>query len=495
MGFSLPECTQVFHELEHILPGGWIQKIHQPFSHTLTLDIRIPGETLTLLISVDSGTSRFHVTQHQYPHPSTPLPFCQFLRSHLQGGKIVSLAQEPNDRIIYFHIIKSHKPYTLVIALIGRNANVFLLDAQGKILRTQKASHRQIGDIFTPPEKKSSVIPTSMSENVLHLDQQTVLPERSLSNQDDKFFTKYPTSSMIARRFQQIEEQRNFDSRHRHYLGQLRKQLKQAKAKLKGLQEDVSKVEQYREYGRYGELLKGVIPELQKGQQTISLTDYYDPALPTLTIPLDPEKSPTKNMEAYFRKYQKFLGAQQHLLPRIDNQKTLILKLEHEVQAMEKGEIDITGNIQPTPTPASSMKIKSSKGKSSPSRGYRTYISSDGKPILVGKTAKDNDYLTFKVGKPDDLWLHARGQPGSHVLVRLDKGETVPHETLKDAATLTLWFSDLRKSGKGEVIHTLRKFVKKAKGQKPGAVHVTREKTFWVEVKQDRLNRLKGDTP
>ncbi len=83
----------------------------------------------------------------------------------------------------------------------------------------------------------------------------------------------------------------------------------------------------------------------------------------------------------------------------------------------------------------------------------------------------------MKVANPDDLWLHARGTPGSHVVVRLDKGATVPPETLKDAATLTLWFSELRKSGKGEVIYTLRKFVKKAKGHKAGTVMVEREKS------------------
>ena len=112
----------------------------------------------------------------------------------------------------------------------------------------------------------------------------------------------------------------------------------------------------------------------------------------------------------------------------------------------------------------------------------------------MGKTAQDNDALTFKVGKANDLWLHARGTPGSHVIVRLDKSAQTPHETLKDAATLALWFSDLRKSGKGEVIYTLRKFVKKAKGQKAGSVIVSREKSIWIEVKEERLQRLKGES-
>jgi hypothetical protein len=70
----------------------------------------------------------------------------------------------------------------------------------------------------------------------------------------------------------------------------------------------------------------------------------------------------------------------------------------------------------------------------------------------------------------------------------------LPPETLKDAATLTLWFSDLRKSGKSEVIYTLRKFVKKGKGFKPGSVKVEREKSLWIESKEDRLKRLKGES-
>ena len=231
---------------------------------------------------------------------------------------------------------------------------------------------------------------------------------------------------------------------------------------------------------------------MRKGQEAATLTDYFDPALPTLTLTLDPAKDPVRNMEDYFRKHHKYLGAQEHLLPRIETQQQTVAKLEDQVTRIEQGNVEpefspkTTKNLQPLPTP------RPSKIRPAPAQGYRTYMSADGISILVGKTAKDNDHLTFKVGKPDDLWLHARGTPGSHVIVRLDKGQTVPHETLKDAATLTLWFSDLRKSGKGEVIYTLRKFVKKAKGQKPGAVQVIRDKSIWIECKEDRLERLKG---
>jgi len=112
--------------------------------------------------------------------------------------------------------------------------------------------------------------------------------------------------------------------------------------------------------------------------------------------------------------------------------------------------------------------------------------------IYVGRNARENDELTFGVAKSDDLWLHARGTPGSHVVVRLEKGIDPPPETIRDAATLALLYSDLKKSGKGDVIYTRRKWVKKAKGQAPGAVIVTQEKSLHVSLEKKRLDALKA---
>jgi predicted ribosome quality control (RQC) complex YloA/Tae2 family protein len=81
--------------------------------------------------------------------------------------------------------------------------------------------------------------------------------------------------------------------------------------------------------------------------------------------------------------------------------------------------------------------------------------------------------------------------PGSHVVVRLEKGANPPPETMKDAATLALLYSDLKKSGKGEVIYTRRKHVRKAKGRPPGTVTVTQEKALHLQLDRARLDRLK----
>ena len=485
MALKLSDIDAVVAELQPTLVGGWIQKIHQPQTMALTLDIRSPGASVTLYISVEPRFARLHLTSKKYQNPPSPPPFCQFLRSHIEGGRIEAITQEPGDRIIYMKIAKGEKSFILVIALLGNRANVLLLNKHKILLQSLKESRFKIGERFTPPTKKDSPSP----QPTPHSRMETIAePQRN-----GTFAKQYPVSAAWEIIYEKKENEENQKLLHDQHLAQIRKTLKGAQSKLRTLQEDFKKAERYCEYARYGELLKSTLHDLRKGQETANLTDYYDPALPTLTLPLDPAKDPVQNMEDYFRKYKKYLGAQEHLLPRIALQEQKVEKLKQQLTQIEQGIIDpdyppkIAKKPQLPPSP------RPSKVRPAPAQGYRTYTSADGIAILVGKTAKDNDHLTFKIGKPDDLWLHARGTPGSHVIVRLEKSQSVPHETMKDAATLTLWFSDLRKSGKGEVIYTLRKFVKKAKGQKPGAVQVTRDKSMWIECKEERLERLKGN--
>jgi predicted ribosome quality control (RQC) complex YloA/Tae2 family protein len=508
MALSLSECESTVGELNRALVGGFIQKIHQPRLLTLTLDVRTPGQTNTLLVRVEPRFARLHLTSQKFENPPTPPPFCAFLRSHVEGGRIVEISQEPGDRIVSITIVKAEQVCVLVIALTGNQANVHVLNEGKLVLLSLRESRVKVGEPYTPPTLRAgrpqeAPSPPAMygkvppGETVTHREGDMSEPLSEASTQGKGAFGKmFPVSAELDARYGQQEQEEGKDSIHEQQLAQVRKALKHAKRKIQALQEDFKKTERFREYARYGELLKIHLHEIKKGQETIAIVDYYDPALPTLTLPLDPAKDAVWNMEDYFRKYHKFIGAQEHLQPRVDQAQQEVARLEANLAQLEQGIVDPDFSPKPRKTPGSSVTsgTRISKSRPAPAQGYRTYTSADGLSILVGKTAKDNDHLTLKVANPDDLWLHARGTPGSHVVVRLEKGATVPPETLKDAATLTLWFSDLRKSGKGEVIYTLRKFVRKGKGFKPGSVTVEREKSLWIELKEDRLNRLKGGT-
>jgi len=111
----------------------------------------------------------------------------------------------------------------------------------------------------------------------------------------------------------------------------------------------------------------------------------------------------------------------------------------------------------------------------------RRYRSSDGYEVVVGRSARDNDQLTFKVARPNDLWLHAGDYPGSHVIVRNAKREEVPHRTIIEAAQLAAKFSQASKDSKVTVHYTPRKFISKPKGAAPGLVRMSSFRSITVE--------------
>ena len=477
---SLDDVNAVLTEMAPACVGGFIQKIQQPTPDTIILFLRRPGRSLSILLSAHSQYGRVHILSQKVSSTQTPPSFCQYLRAHLSGAKIHRLAQTPQDRIVWFELKKSEHVFFLVVALIGRSANIFVLDDKTTVLRSLKASRQLVGQPFT-------LVPCPWT---------TEIPQESFSPIQDTDEMRFPVSERIESS-QSLSERNAWieDQRHQQIV-HLRKHVKKLQRRITKLTQDFEKVGAYREYGRYGELLKNHVSALGRGQKHITVVDYFDEKLPELTLPLNPEKDGPENLKDYFAKHGKFAGAQKNLVPRLEETKNELGKLQNELQELESGKVPdsiqsrrlISGSAQSVPPPQDPPRSGLKRQTAIP---YRQFYSKDGQAIMVGKTAKDNDAVTFKVSKPDDLWLHARGTPGSHVVVKLEKKQQVPPETLKDAATLALFYSDLRKSGKGEVIYTLRKNVRKPKDAKPGAVTVTQEKSLWVFVDQARLDRLK----
>jgi predicted ribosome quality control (RQC) complex YloA/Tae2 family protein len=130
------------------------------------------------------------------------------------------------------------------------------------------------------------------------------------------------------------------------------------------------------------------------------------------------------------------------------------------------------------------------RAKAAPRRPYIEYVGAGGGKILVGRGAADNDRLTTKVARPHDLWMHARGVTGAHVVVPLVKGAQCPPELLVDAATLAVHHSDARGSDFAEVTWAERRYVRKPKGSPAGRVAVDREKVLALGADPARLRRL-----
>jgi predicted ribosome quality control (RQC) complex YloA/Tae2 family protein len=472
MALSAGQIRTVLAELNPALTGAWIQKIFQPTAQTLLLETRARGQTLVLLLSVAPATARLHIQHAKLPNPPTPPPFCQYLRAHLQGATIEGFEQINADRIVRIRLTSREGSCSLLAEFTGRRTNLLLLDAQDRIQAALNREQDRAGRLYAPPPAR-----TASESNA----------EEDLSGGAPP----YPVSAAFEARYRDREEEIAVEQLRQIRLASARKALKRARRRVDALKGDLDKAERYREYARYGELLKANLTNIKKGQEQATVVDYYDPTLPELVLPLDPSKGPQGNMHEYFRKHRKYLAAEREIRPRLEAAEHEVALLKKELAALQSDNwAPPAGRTFPAARPSPSRKKERRPEK--PPGPFRRFTSADGLPIYVGRNARENEELTFKFAHSGDLWLHARGTPGSHVVVRLEKGAEPPAETIRDAATLALLYSDLKKSGKGEVIYTRRKWVKKMKGQSPGTVSVTQDKSVYATLDRARLDRLKS---
>ena len=475
MALSATELEHVLHEIAPVLVQGRLQKIHQPGDRLLLFDIRMPGETHRLLISCEPETARLHLLSQPLTNPASPPSFCQFLRAQVQGARLTEMQQLGHDRIVTMTVSTRHGPRTIVCEFTGQHANILLLDERRHILRDLNRQRELVGRPYEAPPPRRSAQEKAPRFN----------PQRATH--------RFPVSQAIEAHYQDKERMLVGERAQQERLRVLKKTLAKTLRRIDAWRQDLTKAAAYRDYARYGELLKANLTATAAGMNRITLIDYYDPSLPEVTLPLDPTKSALHNMNDYFRKHRKHLSAERELPPRIAGAEQEVEALHREITSIKEG---TWAAPLPTSLAPSAGKTDSSLRRSTHKRKgpFRRFMSADGLPIFVGRNAQENEELTFRLAKSDDLWLHARGSPGSHVVVRLAKGVDPPPETLRDAATLALLYSDLKKSGKGEVIYTRRKWVKAAKREAPGAVLVTHEQSIHVQLDRKRLDTLKART-
>jgi predicted ribosome quality control (RQC) complex YloA/Tae2 family protein len=293
MALNRVEIERVLAEIAPILHGGWIQKIQQPTSDTLVFDIRLPGQTHRLLISCSPDTSRLHLTSHPLQNPPAPPIFCQFLRAHFQGARIDNIRQVPNDRIVEIHCTGKEGARTIVCELTGKKANMLALDA-GRLVQRDLANQQ---DLVGQPY----VYPAQRGRN-----QQEAQPGRFTGALDGLS----PISAEIDAYYGDKESGLAFDHAKEARLRVLRTTLKKERRRIDAWRADLDRAAAYRDYARYGELIKANLGTIAKGTDRITVADYFDEKLPEITIPLDRTKSPHGNMDDYFRKHRKYMTAE-----------------------------------------------------------------------------------------------------------------------------------------------------------------------------------------
>ena len=264
-----------------------------------------------------------------------------------------------------------------------------------------------------------------------------------------------------------------------------RRSLKRLKARAKKIEDDRAQAERSEEFKRCGELLMLNKENAKKGLSSVRLTDVFEPESPEVEVSLDPKHSATRNAQIYFKKYKKAKDALSIIEKRRSETENRITRLERIGEQLESHDenVDLEA-IRRSLTQLGFLKEpkpRAAKGKQKEFSG-RTFLTKSGGEILVGRNNKENDYLTFKFARPDDLWFHAQDVPGSHALLRKKEKKTEPSPSeIKEAAQVAAYFSKARGEKKAAVIYTQAKYVRKPKRGKPGLALVEREKSIVVE--------------
>ncbi|TKD71715.1 Rqc2 family fibronectin-binding protein [Pseudalkalibacillus hwajinpoensis] len=270
----------------------------------------------------------------------------------------------------------------------------------------------------------------------------------------------------------------------------LSNELKKNEKKIEKLSRTIKQAQEADTFQLLGELLTANMHMVKRGDKKVSVQNYYDEDGGMVEIELNPQKSPSENAQAYFKKYNKAKNSISVLEEQIEMAHQEIAYLDQLIQQLTAASPRDIEEIREELEEEGYIKKRSRKKKKpKPTKPQLdVYESTDGTEILVGKNNKQNEYLTNKLAARSETWLHTKDIPGSHVVIR---SKEYSEQTLLEAANLAAYFSKARESGSVPVDYTEVRHVKKPNGAKPGFVTYDQQNTLYVTPDQDLIFKMK----
>ena len=483
-----PTVKAIVAEIAPVLVGRALGRAFQLSSAALALDFR-PHDGRFLFVSVAPNDPRLYLIQRSartLEKQSLALaPFALVLKKHLGGATLRAVTKDEGERIVRFSFAAydaagDGRALFLIAQLTGRSSNLFLLDDNERIidaLRPPRGAGQEVGDRYQPPP--ASGRPDSSAQKPLARGSFATLSAAA----DDYY--------------QRLAAEQAFQARAAAALARLRQEIAKRRKLHKHLSTDLAAHGDAAEHKRIGDLLLANIATAQRQGNIVRLTDYYAADTPTIELEVDERTTLQEEAARRFSRYGKAKRAAEEINKRLT-------ALAAELAALATRQTELERIIAARDAEALGV-FTGEKRDSAPSRagrgarrpmtkaqraaenvpGARRYRSSDGYEILVGRGARDNDHLTFRIARPHDLWLHAADYPGSHVVVRnpARRGE-IPHRTIVEAAQLAAHFSQARADAKVSVHCAERKHISKPKGAAPGLVRLANFRTLLVEPRE-----------
>ena len=545
-GFFLHHMVE---ELRAELLNGRIQKINQPFDQELVLQIRSNRQSHRLLLSAHPVFGRIQLTEPTFENPAQPSTFIMVLRKYLQGAVIESIEQIENDRIVEITVSNKNEigddiQATLIIEIMGKHSNILLVDkSSNKVLEVIKHigfsqnSYRTLlpGATYIAPPSTEALNPFTIKDEKLFeilqtqeltaknlqslfqgLGRDTAIELENLLTDDrlskfreffkqetnpcltDKSFSCVPFSTKIEGHFSSLSqlldvfykdkaERDRVKQQASELIRRVENELTKNRQKLKKQEKELQATENAEEFRQKGELLTTFLHQVPNDQDQVVLDNYYTNQ--PITIVLDKALTPNQNAQKYFKRYQKLKEAVKYLTDLIEETKATILYLESVEIVLSQAGLDEIAEIREELIQTGFIRRRQ-REKIQKRKKPEKYLASDGKTIiLVGRNNLQNEELTFKIARKEELWFHAKDIPGSHVVI---SGNLNPSDEVKtDAAELAAYYSKGRLSNLVQVDMIKVKKLNKPTGGKPGFVTYTGQKTLRVTPDSEKIESMK----
>lgn len=555
MAFDAFYLSAVLEEIRS-LPEPRVEKIHQPSRDTVILHLRHKEGRTRLLIAANPAAPRLHLTEANPENPAQPPMFCMLLRKHLLGARLTAVTQPPMERAAVFTFdcideMGDAVQKKLVVELMGRTCNLYLLSPEGRILDCLRRigldeSAKRIalpGMYYQQPEPVMKTDPASCSEedyvNLLSVPGADILSDRLMDSLGglsplvcreaalyaagdidarieclDKtvtaeklalFFGEHlrrPAPCFTAdtngtprqfafcpiRQYGAYAQAESFSALldsfytlrdHRDAMRQkgqaIRKTVQnlcqRIRRKLAIQEKELAATLDRERLRQLGDIVTANIHKITKGQTMLQAEDFYDEKMKIIHIPISPVLSPQQNAAKFYKDYARMKNGEKELTRQIalgrDELGYLMSVLEELDRAGTEAELEeIRQELQAGGyVRADTARKRMKQSKLQPLR----LESTDGFPIYVGRNNRQNDELTFKLARKDDLWLHAQKVHGAHVIIAC-AGRPVPDDTVTQAAQLAAYYAESTGGQNIPVDVTPVKQVKKPAGGKPGMV-------------------------
>ncbi|MBR3151986.1 MAG: NFACT family protein [Erysipelotrichaceae bacterium] len=521
-------------ELDEQLPMR-INKISELSSTEIVFQVLANRERTNLLISLHSNYNRIALTKRQLSSSDNPGGFVMLLRKHLNNGIIWQIDQNCYDRYLLLHIrtrdeLYDERHFLLSVELMGKYANLVLVDEDtGRILDALKRippfenTRRTIlsGAVFTLPEPQGKQDPFNdpqidLNESLVaqlagfsKLLEQEVryrLPQQSfaeimqeiagsdqlyichLPNKDEYHILPlthlgecraYPLFEGFEQLYADLEEKEQIKEVTSDLYKFVRRQMKHYQTKLVKLQDSLEEALHPESERTNGELLYTYGSLDQKGLSRVELEDYEGK---TVTIPLNPRLSVKENANKYFQAYRKKRKGKEHIENQIMITEDELAYLEMIDEQLSFANYQDALGIREELVKAGYLRSKGRPQRSGKVKKIKLYeLEYKGARIRFGKNNIQNEYLTFKAAGANDLWFHAQGYHGSHLVLSGEANE----ETIRLCACLAAYFSKGRYSSSVPVDYCRVRDIKKIKGARTGYVSIRNQKTIYIDPELD----------